>query len=130
MAKTPVGFDSFITRGRLENVPKGIRAGFIPEKGIVSQGSSPDTAFVDLIVEYNEQGGKAFMMPKAPLSLRLDLSDVSLDHALHIAAEAMKTAFNKKGVKLGRYVDAYSRGDAAVSSDGAVKETYWLRYML
>lgn len=122
--------DAYVTQGTLHFSQKGMRGGFDAVSGVVSQSRQNDTAFVDLIVEYNKETGKAFMMPKAPLALRVALDDVSLETALHIGAHAVKDAFAAAGVELGRYVGAYSRDRKPLDENDKGMGTYWLRFNL
>lgn len=129
MSETKDQLESFITKGTLK-VTGGRKGGFSAEKGVISKGPKADTGFIDLVVEYNQNSGAIFMVSKAPLPLRVYLNNAELDHAFHVAAEALKTAFAQHGIELGKYKGAYSRKDAATNDKGTTKETFWLRYDL
>jgi hypothetical protein len=106
------------------------RGGFNPVSGIASKSTRNDTAFIDMIVEYNEKTGDSFMIPKAPLALRVSMKDSTLESALQLGGEALKVAFAMKGVELGRFKGAYSREDGVDTPQGVRRETYWMRYDL
>ena len=129
MSQATDKLQDYITEATLAINPSR-RGGFIAAQGIASKSTKNDTAFVDLIVEYNEKTGDAFMVPKAPLELRVALKDSTLESALNLGGEALRIAFNMKGVPLGRFIGAYSREDGHTTPQGVRRETYWMRYDL
>lgn len=130
MDHTRHSLESFITKATLSTPHANMRGGFDAVRGVASQSTQQDTAFIDMIVEYNPLTQESFMMPRAPLDTRIALKDTTLEDALHVGAETLRIAFVEHGIALGRFVGAYPRADGVTTPKGIHRETYWMRFDL